>query len=288
MTIPSTHTAVRYAIDTLDEVGVPNAAMWAQRLVSHHGYELDQMSRSRVLHAAWTLARSTMRGLSEDRDTAWAIAPSSKGLPEILVEIRDADGGPKLSFPISMPFTANALTGAFYREGAIRGHGMVEQLNRMHPVSQDRLFQDLADTCQAMQRSLEVARMCERHPSLGYFLRQDARKGDRAGVEAALDMGADPWISDTARNTALHHAASAGHTPVVELLVARGAHVEQLNAKGETALHLAARGGHAMTCVALLGNGANGQARDNLGRTPMQLAQPRQSIREVEREAGRV
>lgn len=284
MTLP-TSTAARYATDTLDEVGVPNAAAWGQRLFQHHGYALDTMSRVRVLHAAWALARSPMRGLSDDRDVAWTITPSPKGLPEITVELRDADGGAALSFPISMPFTANALTGAFYREGALRGHAMVRLINGMHPAAQDRMFQDLAETCRAAQASLEVARACERHPSLGSFLRQEARRGDRSGVEAALDLGADPWIADASRNTGLHHAASAGHASVVELLVARGAHVDQTNALGQTALHLAALGGHAMTCVALLGSGANGQARDHQGRTPMDLAQPRERTQEVEREA---
>jgi ankyrin repeat protein len=75
-----------------------------------------------------------------------------------------------------------------------------------------------------------------------------ARNGDLAGVQAELDKGVDVNAKDTFffmdsgdgfiipyyERTPLHEAAMEGHREIVELLIAKGAHVNMKSAAGTT------------------------------------------------------
>eukprot|EP00802_Teleaulax_amphioxeia_P009008 Tamp_09022.p1 GENE.Tamp_09022~~Tamp_09022.p1 ORF type:complete len:585 (+),score=132.13 Tamp_09022:51-1757(+) len=65
----------------------------------------------------------------------------------------------------------------------------------------------------------------------------------------------DEWLGNV---TALHRAASNGHTRAVRELIRLGADVDEVDsAWGRSALHMAARGGHVSTVKALVAAGAN-------------------------------
>ncbi|XP_037077652.1 protein TANC2-like isoform X2 [Pollicipes pollicipes] len=72
--------------------------------------------------------------------------------------------------------------------------------------------------------------------------------------------------------TALTMAAAAGHKPLVEMLLRRGATVAAANSKGAPPLLGAVREGHWDICVVLLGQGAPLEQQDQAGRTPLMLA----------------
>jgi len=72
--------------------------------------------------------------------------------------------------------------------------------------------------------------------------------------------------------TALHYAARQGHTPVVALLLASGAKVDQPEANGVRPLLLAIMNDHAETARFLIEHGANVNADDWYGRAPLWAA----------------
>ena len=59
------------------------------------------------------------------------------------------------------------------------------------------------------------------------------------------DLGAAVDATDSAGDTALHHAARFGHANVVSELLARGASPNARNAAGKTPGEVAAENGHA-------------------------------------------
>ncbi|XP_037091766.1 protein TANC2-like isoform X2 [Pollicipes pollicipes] len=72
--------------------------------------------------------------------------------------------------------------------------------------------------------------------------------------------------------TPLTMAAAAGHKPLVEMLLRRGATVAAANSKGAPPLLGAVREGHWDICVVLLGQGAQLEQPDDAGRTPLIVA----------------
>ena len=95
-------------------------------------------------------------------------------------------------------------------------------------------------------------------------------------VELLLANGADATLEDPRAQTALHLAASYGHTDVVKVLVAKyppcvGMH----RCKGNTALHYAASHGHIEATMALLDGGARPHFKNNLGSTALHYASGR-------------
>lgn len=274
----TTDAAIAFITNALDQIGVRDARGWARRVVRHAPAPRDPRSPVMALHAVWSLARSPMHSVSDDRLLAWTIAPSKPHGTERALTLRDAETGQGIELP-SCPATGAQLLDALH---AFPGHPVTDVVVGLHPASRERLVEDLRDTDMAMDRSLGVASQIEAHPSLGFFLREEARDGDRLGVRACLAMGADPWESDLSRNTALHHAAARGRTGIIPLLVEHGAQVNQTNALGQTPLHLAALGGHALTALALLGQGADVRARDRSGRTAFEISEARQRQRQRE------
>jgi cold shock CspA family protein len=102
-----------------------------------------------------------------------------------------------------------------------------------------------------------------------------ARSGDVDAVKGALDGQDDLLLvgEDHLQRTALHLAAWAGHTAVVEFLIARGASTAHEAMDGIQPLHFAAQNGHVEACKALLKAGAKVNAKGTKRvETPLHLA----------------
>jgi ankyrin repeat protein len=74
------------------------------------------------------------------------------------------------------------------------------------------------------------------------------------------------------RSSPLILAAQAGSRATIEVLVARGAELRQIDAGARSALHWAAKRGHYELAIWLLKSGLNPRATDAQGRTPLMLA----------------
>ena len=88
-------------------------------------------------------------------------------------------------------------------------------------------------------------------------LRQQLNGGDIFAVRQYLDAGGDPNQCSKYNEPILIIAASAGRTPIVELLLEAGACVNSPNKFGHTALLYAALNGHERTVKVLLERGAD-------------------------------
>lgn len=120
---------------------------------------------------------------------------------------------------------------------------------------------------------MRVQALIEADPALAIFAA--AIMGDDAAMEALLaanrtlaaSMSADGW-------TPLHLAAHFGKTPVVRLLLNKGAQANALsaNAMQNSALHAAAAGRAAEAGRLLIDHGANVDARQHGGWTPLHAA----------------
>ena len=100
-----------------------------------------------------------------------------------------------------------------------------------------------------------------------------AGRGDAEAVAWILQAGADvEAAAGERRETALHRAAAAGHTKIVETLLSAGARADHANADGECALFLAARGGHLDTVRRLVRSGADLERETRHGETALDAA----------------
>lgn len=99
----------------------------------------------------------------------------------------------------------------------------------------------------------------------GTALIHAASKGHAAVVAFLLEQGAVVDARDKQNNTALLRGAR--YTPVVQLLLARGASAVRANTSGDTALHLAAEEGNEEACALLLAAGADPNVRNGEGRS---------------------
>ena len=82
------------------------------------------------------------------------------------------------------------------------------------------------------------------------------KKGDVLALRRELDSGMSPDLSNQFSWTLLMLAAMEGNAAMGDLLVSRGANVNETNDFGETALSLAAHGGHLPFVRLLLTRGA--------------------------------
>lgn len=105
-----------------------------------------------------------------------------------------------------------------------------------------------------------------------------AQAGSRRVVGWLLEQGVRPdcrtrFVTPMhARQTPLHLAAAAGHTAVLETLLAAAAEVSVHDAQRRSPLWLAARHGRADAVGCLLARGADPESRDAQGRTPLHAA----------------
>ena len=88
-----------------------------------------------------------------------------------------------------------------------------------------------------------------------------ARRGDLRGIEMLVARGADLDQGDYDGRTPLHLAASEGHAGVVRAFIARGARLDAVDRWGNTPLEDARRGGHG-ECERLLVEAAGQRAAD--------------------------
>lgn len=135
----------------------------------------------------------------------------------------------------------------------------------------------------ATMGSARVAEFLLSRGAGGFTLIIAAALGKQREVEAIVESGMDlsphrrrdapstpddHWPPDSAHilgdilSDALYAAARNGHGPVVEYLLARGAHIDAKGVFGATALHWAAINGHASTVELLISRGANLTLKD--------------------------
>ncbi|WP_329605646.1 ankyrin repeat domain-containing protein, partial [Rhizobium alarense] len=104
-------------------------------------------------------------------------------------------------------------------------------------------------------------------------LHDAVRDGDKTRVEQALKDNGDLTVPDEAGEPPLLIAALAGRTEIVAQLLDAGAAVGIRNKGGLTALHAAAYGGHLTTVQLLVAKGAAVNDRENFYRmTPLHAA----------------
>jgi len=98
--------------------------------------------------------------------------------------------------------------------------------------------------------------------------------GHKAAVQVLLSRGAEVDQTDKSRfaNTALDAAVAGGHTEVVKVLLDHHASVNVRSAGGTTPLQKAAQNGNLEVCKLLLEKGADLAARDDAGKTPLAYA----------------
>lgn len=96
--------------------------------------------------------------------------------------------------------------------------------------------------------------------------------GAGARVRVHVDATALATQPHQSGRSVLHHAAAAGQTEIVGLLLEAGADPGVPDATGDTALAAAARGGHADLVEILLDAGAAADFADASGRTPLMFA----------------
>lgn len=98
-----------------------------------------------------------------------------------------------------------------------------------------------------------------------------AKAGDEALVTLLIDQATVDWKGQW-DYTALHQAATRGHTPVVIHLLDAGWSLEARDWYGDTPLAWAAGGGHLGTVKCLLLRGADIDTQNDYKFTPLHLA----------------
>ncbi len=99
-----------------------------------------------------------------------------------------------------------------------------------------------------------------------------AAEGDLWGVRKQLEKGVNADAKDQYGTTALEHAAEAGHSEIVKLLIEKKANVNMPDLRGTTPLMLAVWNGHLETVKVLLEAGADVNLRSASGTTALIIA----------------
>ena len=96
--------------------------------------------------------------------------------------------------------------------------------------------------------------------------------GFKSQISELLTKGANVNHKNAEGTTALHHAATGGHTDTAKLLIDKGADMEAKDNRGWNALVNAAGAGKTKTAALLVGKGANIESTTNRGATPLIVA----------------
>lgn len=110
-----------------------------------------------------------------------------------------------------------------------------------------------------------------------------SREGNLTRVAGYIEAGASANITDTFGQTALHHAAAAGQTPVAIYLLENGARPTIEDVSGQNAMHKAAYGGVYEVIRPLVEFGLMVDKADKYGRTPLMLAALQHEFKTVEK-----
>ena len=128
-----------------------------------------------------------------------------------------------------------------------------------------------------------VDAMYERDGVSGFTLLMDAAYyGHERVVELLLQRGAEVNQQNSMGASALMGAADNGHEKVVELLIRHGAEIDLLTSNGSTALMYAAQEGHERVVDLLLQRGAEINKQDSDGATALMFAAQAGHARVVE------
>jgi len=100
-------------------------------------------------------------------------------------------------------------------------------------------------------------------------LHKAAYKGDRGGVEDALEAGEDVNARGAQNRTALHRAVGREHNEVVEFLIDKGAEINAVDGGGLSPLHWSALFGLKGTAEILVGAKADIDSQTKSGETPL-------------------
>ncbi len=104
-------------------------------------------------------------------------------------------------------------------------------------------------------------------------IRDAIEEGDIAGLARMLAVTPSNSVIARGGRSLLMVAVEETNLPAIELLVQRGAALDQRDEKGHTALALAAEMGFQEGVEVLLGAGADPNAQDQAGMTPLDIAE---------------
>ena len=123
----------------------------------------------------------------------------------------------------------------------------------------------------------------------GHAVIAAAARGDQRAVEILLSKGAQVDQSNATGTTALHQAAANGHLQTIEVLLACRAKINPLSSVYGTPLHAACRGGHAEAAKRLLATEVDVSIKDHRQRLPLhEAAQAKEGLDDVFQEILRL
>eukprot|EP01099_Mayorella_cantabrigiensis_P008865 TRINITY_DN88_c0_g1_i1.p1 TRINITY_DN88_c0_g1~~TRINITY_DN88_c0_g1_i1.p1 ORF type:complete len:134 (-),score=37.57 TRINITY_DN88_c0_g1_i1:117-518(-) len=103
------------------------------------------------------------------------------------------------------------------------------------------------------------------------FFQAAKRGNDDQLSELITEENEDPKQVDSLHYTALHWAASGGHTDCIKILLKYDVDVNAKNNVGDTPLHMAAWRNHAQACKLLIEAGAKRDIKNLNGQVPLDL-----------------
>lgn len=162
------------------------------------------------------------------------------------------------------------LLAKYYRQGAV-----ADYLLSLHPNLDVFTLCVAGHTAEVLKAIDAKPELLEAHSTDGWTpLHLAGFFGWPELANGLLDKGAkiDSRSTNSMENTPLHAAAAGGATPLVELLLKRGAQVNATQHGGWTALHAAAQAGNRAMVETLVAHGASVNQRAENNQTPLDLA----------------
>jgi ankyrin repeat protein len=162
------------------------------------------------------------------------------------------------------------LLSKYYRQPKVS-----EYLLSLHPKLDVFTLCVAGHTADALAEIHKSPELLEAHSSDGWTpLHLAAFFGWPELADSLLDIGSpiDCRSTNSMKNTPLHAAAAGGNTPLVDLLLKRGAKPNATQEGGWTALHAAAQSGNRAMAETLLANGADINQRADNNQSPLDMA----------------